>query len=119
MCTHEILCPVPEKTRCSMRNRRTLVLALTIASVIIGLFHLVLYFYNLIPGQIPTGAPFYLRMGIIFILGVPMILQLPWHLVRPTPKIINYLALAAVLGIAILAMILLLPSMMVGSSWGG
>jgi len=102
-----------------MVNRRTFILVLTIASVIVGLFHLVLYFYNLIPGQIPTSAPFYLRMGLIFILGVPMILQVPGRVARPSPRIVNYFALLAVLAIAIIAMILLLPSMMVGSSWGG
>ncbi len=101
-----------------MTNSKILVRALSITSVVIGVVNLALYFYNLIPGQVPTSAPFYLRMGIIFIVGIPILIQVIPRRVTPSPRVASYLALVGVLAVALVVMMLLLPSTLVGSSWG-
>ncbi len=102
-----------------MVNSAIMTRILTITSIIAGVFNLVLYFYNVIPGQIPAGAPFYLRMGIVFIVGVPFLIQMAERVPTPQrPKVASILALIAVLAMSVVVMMLLLPSMMVGWSWG-
>jgi hypothetical protein len=98
-----------------------LVFGLSVVSIFVGVLNVLLYFYDLIPGQIPIGSPFYLRMAIMFVIGVPMVVQLMSH-ISPAqrPSVINAISLIAVLVFAIFLMSLLLPSMYrtIGT-WGG
>jgi cytochrome c biogenesis factor len=98
-----------------------LVFVLSVVSVVVGVLNVLLFFYDLIPGQIPVGSPFYLRMAIVFVVGVPMVVQLVSH-ISPAqrPRAINVISLIAVLVFAIFLMSLLLPSMTrtIGT-WGG
>ena len=95
-----------------MIRSKILVYGISLLSAIGGILNILLYFYNLVPEQIPTGSPFYLRMGLIFLVGVPMVIQL---LVRippaERPRAVNVLSLIAVLVFAIFLMSLLLPMM--------
>ncbi len=103
-----------------MVRSTTLVYVVSLTSVLIGILNVFLYFYEVIPGQIPTGSPFYLRMGVILIVGVPMLVQLMSRLPpSQRPKAVSVLSLIVVLAISIIVMMLLLPSMYktIGS-WG-
>lgn len=101
--------------------RPTLVVfGLSVASIAIGILNVLLYFYDLLPGQVPTGSPFYLRMAIIFVVGVPLVVQLVSRMSPALrPRAIEVISLIAVLVFAIFLMSLLLPSMTktIGS-WG-
>ena len=95
-----------------MIRSKILVYGISLLSAIGGILNILLYFYNLVPEQIPTGSPFYLRMGIIFLVGVPMVVQFLSRMSpAQRPKVINALSLVAVLVFAIFLMSLLLPLM--------
>ncbi|SRR6266498_5597375 len=103
-----------------MIRSRIPIFAASFLSILIGVFNIFLYFYDVIPGQIPTGAPFYLRTGVVFILGIPMLIQFLSRLSPDQrPKAVSVLSLIVVLAISIILMMLLLPSMTktIGS-WG-
>jgi hypothetical protein len=99
---------------------RTIVYSLSSFAVIAGLFHIFLYFYDLIPGQPTKGFLFFLRMGTVLMVGIPVILtQVLINTPQPQrERRANIMALAVVLIVGIILSMLLLPQMYVGVSWG-
>ncbi len=85
-----------------------------------GLFHISLYFFDLIPGQSTKGVLFFLRMGATLMLAIPLIVtQVLINTPQPQrTKSAETIGLMVVLTIALILSMLLLPQMYAGSSWG-
>ncbi len=99
---------------------RTIVYSLSSLAVLTGLFNISLHFFDLIPEKPTKGVAFFLWMGAIQMVAIPIIL-VQALIDTPQPqraKRAEVVGLMAVLAVGLVLMMLLLPRMYVGTSWG-
>ncbi len=97
-----------------------MVYSLSSLAILAGLFHIALYFFDLIPGQPTKGFLFFLRMGATLMVGIPVILtQVLINTPQPQrARRAEIIGLMVVLAVGLVLSIFLLPQMYAGSSWG-